>query len=548
MGSGADRMHFEWPLGPVFVAECLMSARRWQVYAGRVLLVGGVLMGLIVIWYSRFHSTTMTTLNDLAELGRAFTNTILAVELVLVLVVVPAATAGAFCQDRMRGGLATMMATELSDAEIVLGKLASSLVLVLGVIACGFPVLAIATMLGGADPLAILGGTMVIVGVAILGVCVSSTFSVWASRPHDALMATYATWAIWLLTLLVWTECCTAGVHALGAVREQSVLALPGVKLVWPDFLPEHTAPRLFPNRVTGGLGLAGRDRQPSHQVRDPGPSEQLARPSAWRSCARPSWFRYLGLPTPSLDVNPVLWREWNRRHGSAWTRAIWTLGAWLTWLFIILAVFVNENISAGTGGFAVCLGLILVIVTATTALAEERAGDGIEVLLSTPLSAREILLGKWWGAYRIVPGIAVIPAVISLGLGITRARLALAAALARPAPRGRHGVWCHADQPWPGDCHQATSPRARGGGGHVHVLDTAGHPAHHCPRLRDRAAAFLIRTAGRQSLLPGLCTVGGACLGTIWMGKRDCLLTRGLDRPVQPDGNLAVSPNCLPF
>ena len=67
-------------------------------------------------------------------------------------------------------------------------------------------------------------------------------------------------------------------------------------------------------------------------------------------------------------------------------------------------------------------------IVTATTALAEERAGDGIEVLLSTPLSAREILLGKWWGAYRIVPGIAVIPAVISLGLGITRARLALAA------------------------------------------------------------------------------------------------------------------------
>jgi len=36
--------------------------------------------------------------------------------------------------------------------------------------------------------------------------------------------------------------------------------------------------------------------------------------------------------------------------------------------------------------------------------------------VLATPLSTREILVGKWWGAYRIVPRLAVLPAAIALG------------------------------------------------------------------------------------------------------------------------------------
>ena len=130
----------------------------------------------------------------------------MAVELVLAIVVVPAVTAGAICQDKMQGGLTLMMVTDLSDAEIVLGKLASRLVTVLGVVACGLPVLAIMTSLGGVDPIAIVAGSMVIVGVAVLGVSLSLTFSVWATKPHEALMATYAAYAVWLLTLLAWLE------------------------------------------------------------------------------------------------------------------------------------------------------------------------------------------------------------------------------------------------------------------------------------------------------------------------------------------------------
>ena len=33
-------------------------------------------------------------------------------------------------------------------------------------------------------------------------------------------------------------------------------------------------------------------------------------------------------LPGPSLDGNPVLWREWHRKRPSRWTGRFWTVYA----------------------------------------------------------------------------------------------------------------------------------------------------------------------------------------------------------------------------
>ena len=77
---------------------------------------------------------------------------IIGVELTLVMLAAPAATAGAICVDRARGTLAHMLVTDLSDPEIVLGKLAARLLPVLGLVACTWPVLAICSLLGGIDP------------------------------------------------------------------------------------------------------------------------------------------------------------------------------------------------------------------------------------------------------------------------------------------------------------------------------------------------------------------------------------------------------------
>jgi ABC-type transport system involved in multi-copper enzyme maturation permease subunit len=413
-------MSFRWGLGPVFAYECLTTSRRWQVYAGRSLLVTSILVGLTLVGFNRLGGQSLTSFRDLAAVGTAFFGAILAVELVLALVVVPAATAGAICQDKMRGGLALMMVTDLSDAEIVLGKLASRLVTVLGVVACGLPVLAIATSLGGVDPLEILGGSMVIVGVSVLGVAVALTFSVWATRPHEALMATYATWAIWLLALLAWSET-SRGTTPAGLYGTNPFWQLFGDRVSSAATILVHRAAFLAGTLViSAALATISTWRIRGVALRQASRSERRVVP---RRGVGGTWRRWPGMPDTSLDANPVLWREWHRRQPSGWGRAIWRLYAAVSALFMVLAVFANPWIAPGVGGFMVSIGLLMLSVTSATALAEERAYGSLDILLATPLATREIVLGKWWGASRIVPRLAILPGMLAFGSAMMRGR-----------------------------------------------------------------------------------------------------------------------------
>ena len=365
--------------------------------------------------------------------GSAFFRSIMAVELVLALVVVPAATAGAICQDKMRGGLTLMMVTDLSDAEIVLGKFASRLVTVLGVLACGLPVLAIASSLGGVDPVDALGGSMVIVGVAVLGVAVAMTYSVWATRPHEALMATYATWAVWLLAALAWSETFRRpgwgpgapgflflsnpfwlifGYHgpASGSIFALRALFLVGclaVSVVLAAVATWRIRPVTLRQASRAGSRTAHR------------------RGEGWGRLPR------VGMPGASLDRDPILWRELHRRQSSGWGRMIWWLYAVLSAVFSLLAIFVNPDIAPGVSAFMVSIGLLMVSVTSATALAEERSQGSLDVLMATPLATRDIVLGKWRGAYRIVPRLAILPGVLAFGTALGRESWTAAVAFA---------------------------------------------------------------------------------------------------------------------
>jgi ABC-type transport system involved in multi-copper enzyme maturation permease subunit len=61
-----------------------------------------------------------------------------------------------------------------------------------------------------------------------------------------------------------------------------------------------------------------------------------------------------------------------------------------------------------------VAIGLLLLSVSAATTLAEERVRGSPDVLLATPLPTRSIVWGKWWGTFRSVPALAVLPGLIA--------------------------------------------------------------------------------------------------------------------------------------
>src|SRR5262249_14058389 len=174
-----------WGLGPVFIYECLANSRRWQTYVIRSAGVAGLLVAISMIATSHQAMNPALSWRDYAALGESYFYAIIGVELTLVLLAAPAATAGAICADRARGTLTHVLATDLSDPEIVLGKLAARLLPVFGLVACSWPVLALSSLLGGIDPVALTFAFAIILAVALLGCAMAIALSVWARKPHE---------------------------------------------------------------------------------------------------------------------------------------------------------------------------------------------------------------------------------------------------------------------------------------------------------------------------------------------------------------------------
>ena len=133
-------------LGPVFAYEWIISSRRWQSYALRSLFVAALLACLFVIAWNRPELMRAESRSDLAQLAETFYVGLVGTQLTLVLIAAPAATAGAICLDRARGTMTHLLVTDLTDREIVLGKLAARLVPVIGLVGCSLGVMALMTL------------------------------------------------------------------------------------------------------------------------------------------------------------------------------------------------------------------------------------------------------------------------------------------------------------------------------------------------------------------------------------------------------------------
>jgi ABC-type transport system involved in multi-copper enzyme maturation permease subunit len=71
-----------------------------------------------------------------------------------------------------------------------------------------------------------------------------------------------------------------------------------------------------------------------------------------------------------------------------------------------------------GVSIFGVTFGFLLLSAIAPTTLTEERVRGSLDVLMSTPLATRQIVLGKWWAAYRRTLPLLVLTALAGLFAG----------------------------------------------------------------------------------------------------------------------------------
>ena len=80
---------------------------------------------------------------------------------------------------------------------------------------------------------------------------------------------------------------------------------------------------------------------------------------------------------SPSLDGNPVLWREWHRTRPSLFSVVVMGLFGGLSLLCSgIVMVSPGGAACAFVNGFQVSIGLLFVSVAAASSLGEERRGE----------------------------------------------------------------------------------------------------------------------------------------------------------------------------
>ena len=327
--------------GPVFIYESLIFARRRQVYTGRVLFVLTMLAGLWISWWNNVDASgpgqplgsRPGTLQALAMAGASFFYALAGIQLSMVLLVAPAATAGALCQDRAGHPCADGHHGPLGfrdrAGQAVLAAGADP-----GTLGKRPPVVSLAALLGGIDGGALVGLFAVSAAVAVLGCALALSISVEVVKTDEVVMAVLAFTTCWLLSLPLWG----------GMARAYGLPPPPFWFYATNPFVLVY-APYTWPGRfglldvaifVAAALAISagllattiarlrrfvlpaevGR-RKPKLRVpalRLPWLIAGLAAIRRWRE----------RLPGPSLDGNPVLWREWHRSRPSRMARILW--------------------------------------------------------------------------------------------------------------------------------------------------------------------------------------------------------------------------------
>lgn len=187
---------------PVLMKE--MRSRMRGIRAPVLLFIATgitIAIGLLILapqWDDSAYGGVSEVGAHMAEMGHSLFVGLMIVEGILCALIAPALTAGAISIEREQQTLELLLLTRLTSANLVLGKMLSSLSFVIIILLCGLPVGAISFLLGGVDPAQFLWSIALIVAVVIvfgaIGIYCSSRFA----KTTTAVVVAYTVCLAWL--------------------------------------------------------------------------------------------------------------------------------------------------------------------------------------------------------------------------------------------------------------------------------------------------------------------------------------------------------------
>jgi ABC-type transport system involved in multi-copper enzyme maturation permease subunit len=456
-------------VGPVLFYDLVRSARRLRFVVIRTLYALFVAFVLVwMFWIIAIEQGWQMEYRRMAEFATWFFYVFLMIQFFAVVLLTPAYTAGAIAEEKERKTIQFILATDLENREIVLGKVTSRLLNLTLLLLAGVPILSFLQFLGGIDFILVLAG-FAATGLTMFSLAgLSILNSVMCRRARDAIVLTY------FMAIAYYVLAC-------GAWGTLTALTATGV---WPRLasFPSFggwTSPVTVQDLVDGlnagnvihavvKLGpAAGANAVLEQEL--PGVLGRYAIFHALAGTAALVW-AMLRLRTLALreDVRPVsrkkraVIRGSRRRprvgqHAMIWKEVyaegglrlnalgrivagVLFLASFLPVIIIVWVYFdggfrgwnnrgpweqateaINQAQMRFVGTVVACLLLLAVVVRAAGSIRSEHERSTFDELLTTRLTNREILFAKWLGAILSVRwGWAWLGAIwfISMALG----------------------------------------------------------------------------------------------------------------------------------
>ncbi|MCK6476724.1 MAG: ABC transporter permease subunit [Phycisphaerales bacterium] len=438
----------------LFQKDVRSAGRRRLTYWARGLyasaFAGLVGLVLIAVISDSPGQSTAASLQQIQRIAPILATSVLWFQYVGLCFAAPLLTGPTLCEERRSRTLPALLTTPLSAGQIVIGKFMGALSQLLVFALVPVPVLLASRVFGGLDASAVLAGTAVAVGAAILAGSWAMIFSLNASRGVSAAMAA------WSMMLFFHFLVPLVAVSPIGLTR----LGIPTPPWLGPSMCPPmalFTISQQLTGAATpaatasitllsvgGSLGVSlllwlvttvslrsaltrtGGEFQTKAELRREAralrraakASPQPAAPSVPQAAAQPA-----RTPTPTahrsrvIGDHPVLWREIRQPAFGSRTRLVVIAVAAL---IVVGAVYWIGGISDPLVHQAVAIISMLIFaatacVSTTPTIGGERDARTWDVLLTTPLSPRRIIWGKFVGGMARLWPVPLVMAVCLL-------------------------------------------------------------------------------------------------------------------------------------
>ena len=440
-------------IGPVFTRELAITPRRGRVYVARAAYVIALLGLICVAWLMLTGTQVVRDLGDLARFGTLMFRILVPLQLVVGLFFAALLSASAVSQEKDRKTLLLLLLTNLSNSELVLGKLLASLLNVFILAAAAVPLFMVTVLLGGVSFEQVALATLVtFAGVMVAG-SLGSTIALWREKTFQSLAMTVMILVLWI----AFWEAVGAGLLGkawFGTSCESLAIVCSPWRAAIETTFPMGEAMTVFGSTaspiwgylifsafelvVINGLAIAlvrvwnpSREAQPvsfeettetgfetdwnlvSEKAKAGDAEDQsVEQESKAKLKTRPVW------------DNPIIWREirtWAYGRKILVIRFIYLALAVLAALAVWWMLQDGVTFGRTQGALALVplflLSLFLINAQAVTSLTSERDTRALDLLLVTDLTPKEIVFGKLGGVFYNTKEMLIAPILLCIFL-----------------------------------------------------------------------------------------------------------------------------------